>query len=239
MSAADGYISGITKVVDHGANSLRYNLVFLGDGYQVDELPKFHTNVQTFINTLQATAPFTNLWCDLNIHRVDVVSNDSGADDPGTSVDGSAGTGATPKTYFDATFGGEGNLRRLLTCDSARAHKVAVAQVPEVYMTMVLVNSSQYGGSGGPVVTFSANVRSAEIALYEMGHFFADEREYYQSGGSGGADQHDYTCGDAEPNGTIYTNKIAIIWQAEMPSSADNLSTTVNAGGLPCESTKV
>ena len=38
MSTADGNVIGTTKIVDHGANSDRYNIVILGDGYQGAEL---------------------------------------------------------------------------------------------------------------------------------------------------------------------------------------------------------
>ena len=105
----------------------------------------------------------------------------SGAGDPGTCGDGSTGSAAAPKTYFDATFCGDGNIRRLLTCNSSLARSTAQAQVPEVHMTMVIVNSSEYGGSGGAVATFSTNASSAEIGLHEMGHTafgFADEYEF-------------------------------------------------------------
>jgi hypothetical protein len=56
-----------------------------------------------FVTMLYATAPFSDLWCGIDIHRVDVVSNESGADDAGTCGGGSAGSGAAPRTYLDAT----------------------------------------------------------------------------------------------------------------------------------------
>src|SRR5262249_48837928 len=188
MTTSDGFISGLNKIVDHGPNSQRYNIVILGDGYRASELAQFATDVQAFINTFRTTAPYDRLWAGINIHRVDVVSTDSGADDPGTCGDGSTGSGATPKTYFDATFCGDGNIRRLLTCNSTVAKNTAQAQVPEVHMTMVIVNTSQYGGSGGQVATFSTNVSSAEIGLHEMGHTafcFAAVDEYYRGCGTG------------------------------------------------------
>jgi hypothetical protein len=239
MSTSDGYIAGTTKVVDHGANSQRYNIVILGDGYQASELAKYHTDVQNFLNTMRATAPYNDLWCGINVHRVDVVSTDSGADDPGTCGDGSAGSGATPKTYFDSTFCGDGNIRRLLTCDSASAQNVAQAQVPEAHVTMVIVNSSQYGGSGGQVATFSTNPSSAEIALHEMGHTafgFADEYESYAGCGSGETGHDNYTGGEpVEPNVTINTDKNTIKWKGVLTAPADNLPTTHNADCSQCD----
>jgi len=239
MSTSDGYISGTHKIVDHGANSQRYNIVILGDGYRASELPKFATDVETFVNSLRATAPFNELWCAINVHRVDVVSTDSGADDPATCIDKSTGSGVAPKTYFDATFCGDGDVRRLLTCDSTSAKNVAKAQVPKVNMTMVIVNDSQYGGSGGDVATFSTDPSSAEIGIHEMGHTafgFADEYEYLQGCGSKETG-HDSFSG-SEPfqsNITANTNSATIKWNAILTNAADALPTTANADCTKCD----
>jgi hypothetical protein len=100
MSASDGYVVGTTKVVDHGPDNARWNLVIIGDGYRASELTQYHTDVQNFLTTLRATPPYDELFCGINVHRVDVVSTDSGADDPGCA----GGTAKTANTYFDATF---------------------------------------------------------------------------------------------------------------------------------------
>jgi hypothetical protein len=239
MTTSDGFISGRHKIVDHGPNSQRYNIVILGDGYRASELAQYATDVQTFIDTFRTTAPYNRLWCGINIHRVDVVSTDSGADDPGTCGDGSTGSGATPKTYFDATFCGDGNIRRLLTCNSTVAKSTAQAQVPEVHMTMVIVNTSQYGGSGGQVATFSTNASSAEIGLHEMGHTafsFADEYEYYQGCGTGESGHDHYGGGEpSEPNVTANTNVNTIKWKSVLTNAADGLPTTNNANCSDCD----
>jgi hypothetical protein len=125
MTAADGFVSGTQKIVDHGADSARYNVVVLGDGYRAADMAQYHADVQAFVDAFRQTAPFGDLWCGINVHRVDVTSTDSGADDPLTCGDGSAGSGATPRTYFDATFCSGSAIRRLLTCDRARRRAVA------------------------------------------------------------------------------------------------------------------
>jgi hypothetical protein len=182
-------------------------MVILSEGYRASEISQFHADTQTFIKTLYTTPPFNTLWCRINIFRVDVTSTDSGADDPATCGDGTTGTGNTVKTYFDATFCGDGNTRRLLTVDSALAQSVASGQVPQVNMTMVIVNTPTYGGSGGAVATFSTNSSSAQIGLHEMGHTafgFADEY--------GDTIDH-YSGGEpASPNATIDTNRATVKW---------------------------
>jgi hypothetical protein len=239
MTTSDGYVGAKHKIVDHGPDSQRYNIVILGDGYQASELGQYATDVANFVATFRATQPYGSLWCGINIYRVDVVSTDSGADDPGTCGDGSTGTGATPRTYFDATYCGGGQIRRLLTCNSGVALSTAQAQVPEVHMTMVIVNASQYGGSGGSVATFSTNPSSAEIGLHEMGHTafsFADEYGTYQGCGSGETGHDHYTGGEpTEPNVTANTNSATIKWHGVLTNAADTLPTTANANCSDCD----
>jgi hypothetical protein len=161
---------GSQTIVDHGPDASRFNVVILGDGYRSAEMAKYRADAQAFVDALRQTAPFPDLWCGINVHRIDVASTDSGADDPLTCGDGSAGSGAVARTYFDATYCGSGAIRRLLTCDGVRAAAVAHARVPATHVTMVIVNSPLYGGSGGDVATFSTAPGAAEIALHEMGH---------------------------------------------------------------------
>ena len=95
---------GSHKIVDHGPNSQRFNVVILGDGYRSSELTQFATNTDNFLDLLKATDPYPDLWCSfLQCLRIDVASTDSGADDPGTCGDGSTDR-RRPKTYFDSTF---------------------------------------------------------------------------------------------------------------------------------------
>jgi IgA Peptidase M64. len=137
MSAADGSVIGAQKIVDHGADAQRYNVVILGDGYRAAEMAKYHSDVQAFVDVFGQTAPYGDLWCGINVHRIDVVSTDSGADDPLTCGDGSGGSGAVARTYFDATFCSGNQIRRLLTCDSVSARNVAQAHVPAAHVVMV------------------------------------------------------------------------------------------------------
>ena len=175
MTAADGAVLGVTRVLDHGPAAQRWNVVVLGDGYRAAELPKFHDDVTQFVNYLYGVTPFNELWTAINIFRVDITSTDSGADDPLAC----GGTGATAATYLDATFCFNGVTKRLLAGDSVRARAVALAAVPEVHLTLVIVNTATYGGAGGSAAWFSTAPEAAEIAIHELGHtFFGLEDEY-------------------------------------------------------------
>ena len=115
MSTSDGTVKGIQKIVDHGDDALRWNIVILSEGYKDAELPTFLTDARAFANSFSTTPPFDTLWSGINVHAVSVSSTDSGADDPATCGDGSHGAGTTVRTYFDATYCGGGAIRRLLT----------------------------------------------------------------------------------------------------------------------------
>ena len=82
MGTSDGNVLGTTKIVDNGPNGSRFNIVLMGDGYQASQMAKFSQDAQRFVDALFAAAPFDSLRALINVHRVDVTSLDSGADDP-------------------------------------------------------------------------------------------------------------------------------------------------------------
>jgi len=233
MGASDGTIIGTTKIVDNGPASKRWNLVIMSEGYRLSEMGQFAVDAQQIANALFVTPPFTQLTSAMNIYRVDVASTDSGADDPIAC----GGTGAAPDTFFDASFCANG-IPRLLVVDNITALKVANAQVPEHHMVMVVVNSSQYGGSGGSVAVISKAPSATEIALHEMGHTafgLADEYESYRGCGSGETGQDTFSGAEPfEPNITIDTNRATNKWR-HLISAATPMATTRNANCAQCD----
>jgi hypothetical protein len=233
MTINDGFIGGIAKIVDHGSASERWNFVILGDGYNQNEQAKYATDVANFVNVLNATSPFDDIWDGINIYRIDVVSTDSGADDPVAC----GGTGANPKTYFDASFCNNG-IQRLLVANDATTITVANQQIPEWDMIMVLVNSAIYGGSGGNIGVFSTALNANEIGLHEMGHTafgLADEYEYYAGCNSGETSHDKYTGTEpARPNVTVDTNRTTNKWRHLIFASSP-MPTTSNSNCAICD----
>jgi hypothetical protein len=232
MSTADGTVVGTTKLVDNGPDNLRWNLVIMGDGYQSGQLAQFASDVQSFVDTLFATAPFDALRRAINVHRVDVSSTDSGADDPTAC----GGTGAAPRTYFDGSFCNAG-IKRLLEINNTTALTVAGAQVPQWNMAMVIVNSTIYGGSGGSVATFSLAPGANEIGLHEMGHTafaFADEYEYWAGCGVDTDRNRHSNVEPAQPNVTVDANRATNKWR-DLIDAATAMPTTANADCGQCD----
>ena len=166
MTTADGAVLGTTRIVDNGSVASRWNVVIMGDGYREADMGKYAADARRVADVLLDTPPYDELQAAINIHRVDVTSTDSGADDP-TSC---GGTGAVRRTYFDAAFCGAPGVQRLLVVEDLTALVVADDQVPEWDAILVMVNSQVYGGSGGTTAVFSLAAGAEEIALHELGH---------------------------------------------------------------------
>ena len=224
MGTSDGSVLGTTKIVDHGPDSSRWNLVIVGDGYRSTEMATYHTDVENFLTELRNSVPFNELFCGINVYRIDVTSTDSGADDPGCA----GGAAVTAATYFDATycsiFGGV-PMDRLLTVDAGSVLSVVNARVPLKHSVICIVNSAKYGGSGGAIATCASG--SPEVALHEMCHSAFGLADEY--GGDGSATP----AGEPpEPNVTRDTNRATNKWRAliaattPMPSQCDATCTS-------------
>lgn len=231
MGTSDGRVIGSTKIVDAGPNPLRWNVAIVSEGYRENEMGQFALDATQFANTLLAAAPFDRLQAAINIHRVDVTSTDSGAKDP-TSC---GGTGAKPKTYFDAKFCNNG-VRRLLVGNNGRVKDVLKKQVPQWHMALLAVNSPIHGGSGGPVATFSKSPGAANVALHEMGHTafgLADEYEYFSNCQESGHKNHS-TSEPSQPNITTNKNRSTTKW-ASLIKVSTVVPTTANADCAKCD----
>jgi hypothetical protein len=219
MSTADGTVGATVKVVDNGPESSRWDLVILGDGYRSAELNQFHEDVERFCaEVLKPTPPFDELWPAINVHRIDVTSTDSGADNPCDP----AGP-VTARTFFDAIFCDPtwGAVDRLLTVNEPLAKRVARAGVRLWNEALVLVNSTKYGGSGGQNVAVASRGSSDQIAVHELGHSAFGLADEYEGDESGGLEP-------AEPNATRDTNRATNKWRdlvkatTPMPTSCND-----------------
>ncbi len=235
---SDGTVIGITKILDNGPASDRYNIVLIAEGYRSTELAQFHTDAQSFVDFLLATPPFDRQCGAFNVYRIDVSSTNSGADDPAGAP--CNGTGAVVATYFDATFCSDGAIRRLLGANSATATAVANSLIPEWDQVLVIVNSSTYGGSGGSIGVTSVSGTWQNIAVHEFGHSgfgLADEYEYYSGDCSPGGEptrENHPAVEPVEPNVTVDTNRATVKWGGLiLPATA--VPTTQNADCTQCD----
>lgn len=163
MGISDGTVLGTTKVIDHGADEDKWCLLITGDGFTSAEMSAFETAVDDHVTFLETHLTGTLNWEKANVIRLDVESDESGADNEN-------GDGAFVDTYFNAIFGGATD--RSLIVDSTLAIDTANAQFPEWDALLVLVNSTTYGGAalGGVAVASLDPSSTNELALHELGH---------------------------------------------------------------------
>jgi hypothetical protein len=163
-----------TTILETGSAATRMDYVFVGDGYTAAEQAKWRTDAQTVINGFLADPLFAANRNSMNVRRVDVVSNESGVDEPDKGI--------YKDTAMDGSFNCF-NLDRLLCMDNQKVYNIvgSVLAPDQRDVIIVVSNSTRYGGSGGPVATLSMHASSTEVALHEIGHTafkLADEYEY-------------------------------------------------------------
>jgi hypothetical protein len=171
--------------------------VIMGDGYTSFEMDEFHSDTERVIHDFFAVPPWSEYHNFINIYRIDVISNESGADHPSLQTYVDTALHATYDTY---------GISRLLTVDDAKAFEIA-SSVPSFDLVMVIVNDNTYGGSGGATMVLSNHEKSGRIALHEAGHLIADLADEYETPYPG------YPEGDEEPNVTFHTDLKDIPWK--------------------------
>ena len=137
-------------------------------------MAKWRADAQKVIDGFLADPLFNANRGSMNIHRVDVASNQSGVDEIDKGI------------YRDTAMDGEFacyNIERLLCVNNTKATNIAASVLaPDARdVIVVIANSTRYGGSGGAVATLSMHASSIEVALHEIGHTafaLADEYEY-------------------------------------------------------------
>lgn len=239
MGVRDGVVKGTTRIHDNGSTAERFNLVLVGEGYTEPELDVFAKDCDDFMKALFATQPFDEFREAFNIFRVDVASRESGARDPVECN----GTGADPRTYFDATLC-TGGVRRALTVNENLVLDVVERQVPAFHSAQVIVNTSIYGGTGGAIGVSSHATRKddgtpvvwEETPLHEMGHSIfklADEYEYRQGCDTGERTQDRAIGGEPSEENITRSPSAARKWHDLV--TATKLPTTSNPDCSTCD----
>jgi len=165
-------------LLDSGPASNRVDIVFVGDGYTADQLPTYAQHADSCLQHLFAEGedPFPRYRNFFNACRIDIVSNETGCDQPDNGI--------YRDTALNATF--QGSTDRSLVVNHSLVSSFIAAELSPAGVTpdlrVALVNTSRYGGTGGSVAVCSAAHASAnEIALHEIGHTFADLADEYVS----------------------------------------------------------
>ena len=166
-------------MVDNGPVENRVNIVFLGDGYREEEIESAYVDhINGMLGHMfdDGEEPFVRYRNFFNVHRINVISNESGADIPADNI--------YRDTALDATYSWGGGVDRLLYVNTGLAAQklnAGLAGAPfRADMQLVAVNEDRYGGGGGDWAVYAGGNNSApELALHELGHAFSNLADEY------------------------------------------------------------
>ena len=214
----------VETLIDNGPPSNRIDMVFVGDGYRDEDLNNYEIHVNNAVDAFFSIEPLQSYLPLFNVHRVDVISNESG-------VDNDPVEGILRDTALNMSFWCSG-IERLLCVDTSLAWSYA-NNVPSTDSILAVANSSMYGGAGyswAEVGTFSgANASATDVAIHELGHSLADLADEYDYGGPAqypgdeptSRNASTYTSTEMAANGTKWAN-----WLGENDPAWDGFVST-------------
>ncbi|MEZ4600111.1 MAG: M64 family metallopeptidase [Syntrophotaleaceae bacterium] len=220
MGAADGTILGATKILDHGPDGERFTIPLVAEGFTQAQQDLFNTRCDELKEHLLQHPDLSPVMGAVNLYRVNIASSQSGADDPSACPEG---TGAVRSTYFDATYCGDGEIRRTLIVDDELVTDVLNEMVPLWLYALVIVNDNKGGGTGGEqvgVVDLSGDWRN--VAVHELGHTafgLGDEYGYLRAADADEPAQNQHSGDEpSEPNLTAVTDRSLLKWRHLVPA---------------------
>jgi len=165
----------VQTILNNGSTLNRIDLVVIGDGFADQDQSAYASQVDAMISGFLNEEPLASYLPYFNVHRVDVISPESGVDEPDLGIFRS--------TALDMGFNCLG-IDYLLCINLSKA-VAAAALAPAADQILAMANSERYGGAGFPdsnlCALTGANSASVELGLHEFGHSFArlaDEYDY-------------------------------------------------------------
>jgi IgA Peptidase M64 len=214
----------VVTLANNGDPANRVDLVIVSEGYTAGEMTKFANDVQNLITNFFIEEPYQEYQRYFNVYRLEVASNESGADHPERRPP------VVRDTAFDATYNCAG-IQRLICVNSARVNMVVAGVLGPAQrdLVVVLVNDPEYGGSGGAVPVASTHNEVVELLLHEQGHGFGLLTDEY------GGPPPPACNASMEPsaaNATRETARAMIKWTAWIDDNTP-LPTPTSAVGAP------
>ncbi len=196
----------VWTVFEHGDPSEKVDIVFLGDGYTKDELPKFHQSVKNLTERLFSVEPFRQRRTDFNVRAIDVVAAESGISKPRANIFRRSPLGCAYNA-FDLP-------RYVLTFENREVRDIA-AQAPYDYL-VILLNEQTYGGGGiynDQTTVVADNLFSGYILVHEFGHHMGGLGDEYYTSDVAYQTGQPITIEPWEPNVTALLDPIELKWK--------------------------
>lgn len=171
------------KLWDNGPSNNRIDMVFLGDGYTAADINSiYNSHIYSMLNRMfyEGENPYSRYKNFFNVHRLDIISNETGADVPPEGI--------FRDTALDASYYFDGITERLLYINEGKAYQALVNNLPDLSLAeirLVTVNDARYGGGGAYYGVYAgANSNATDLALHELGHSFNGLADEYDFGDS-------------------------------------------------------
>lgn len=176
----------------------RIDVVFVGDGYTAGQQALFQSDVDAIEAGMFIYEPFITYRPFFRIHRVEVVSNESG-------VDNDPVEGILRDTALDMAFWCGGTERALCVNVNKALTRARQGVTTDVDQVVAIANTTMYGGVGYPsnnlATSSGRNSSATQIVIHELGHSLGNLADEYTYGGP-----VNYTGGELGPaNVTVYT----------------------------------
>lgn len=202
--------STLTTILSNGPSSNRVDIVLLGDGYIESEMPQWEIDAEAAVASFLSEEPYRSYAQYFNAHRIDTISNESGATHPDKNI--------TRDTAFGAYYFC-GEVPRLICANSNAINSVvqSLTNSNQSEIVLLLVNDEEYGGSGGSYAIASKHRSSAELILHETGHSFGLLTDEYDDP----IPSTTSSCGEFtptnEPNVSRFIYFIGLKWRHWIP----------------------
>lgn len=172
----------VDTLIHNGSTDNRINVVILGDGFKVEELPKFVTEARSFAESFKVYEPFKQYSRYLNFFCISTPSEESGISNPGTAPDAYHNHPVIQVNNFYGGSFGSGIHRLTGLSKDYLVYEVLAGNFPEYDVVVVILNTPFYGGSGGAYATFTLDYRANLIGIHEIGHSFGRLSDEYWAG---------------------------------------------------------
>ncbi len=189
--------AAMMDLLPNGPASERINIVILSEGYTAAELAQFRTDATNTLAALFSNSPLSGYQEHFNAFAISVASAESGSDHPSRGI--------YRNTYFGSSYDNAGIARYLTVPQRQPVYDILYQFIPQYDIVVILVNDTEYGGSGGRFMTISKHSLTLEIARHELGHAFASLGDEYTTGESSGYEL---------PNATQILNRSLTPWKS-------------------------
>ncbi|MBI4243306.1 MAG: hypothetical protein HY606_04375 [Planctomycetes bacterium] len=159
---ADMEIAGTHTYVRNGSPMNKVDIVVVGDGYTIGEIPRFREDVVDLKNALFDHEPFKSRFNEFNFHCVDVVSVESGVDRPLENICRNNALGVFYNGGTQMLISRKDHVRQA-------ARRIGV----NADLIVVIANDSKTGGTGFLYPVFNNGSNLKNTGVHEIGHSFA------------------------------------------------------------------